>query len=126
MNLQKLPKNDLELENLNSISFKLQLKYYLVLNCNLLCDIFTGTPRALVSNSFHRLIYEYLNKLVLADITATTKLICSRYARWPNMKQDIKNWGRCCEVCQDQNYKDTQKHVLTRSLFLMNVFHKFA
>lgn len=95
-------KNDPEVQNFlsnNTSSLKLEYKPCQNSDCNLLCDMSTGTPRPFVPKSFRKTIFDHLHNISHPGIITTTKLICSRYV-WPNMQRHIKDWVRCCESCQ--------------------------
>ncbi|GFW54252.1 transposon Ty3-G Gag-Pol polyprotein [Trichonephila clavipes] len=91
-------KNDPEVQKFlqnDESSLKLELKPCQISECNFLCDISTGVPCSFVPVSFQRTIFNHLHNLSHPGISASTKLIYSRYV-WPSMKCQINKWARWC------------------------------
>ncbi|KAL7641867.1 UNVERIFIED_CONTAM: hypothetical protein RMT77_007741 [Armadillidium vulgare] len=65
----------------------------------LVCDTSTGSPRPLVPSSFRKQVFHLLHDLAYPGISATQKLVASRFV-WPNMQCDLKTWARACLSCQ--------------------------
>ena len=65
----------------------------------LLCDVSMDVFRPVVPPSFRRQIVHTLHSLSHPGVTATLKLVSSRFV-WHNMKKDVKEWTRACLSCQ--------------------------
>src|SRR6201990_2210229 len=65
----------------------------------LVCDTFTGPPKPLVPSSFRKQVFRSLHDLAHPGISATQKLVASRFV-WSNMQSDLKTWTRACLSCQ--------------------------
>src|SRR6201990_3294413 len=66
---------------------------------SLVCDTSTVSPRPLVPPSFRKQVFHSLHDLAHPGISATQKLVASRFV-WPNMQRDLKTWTRACLSCQ--------------------------
>ena len=68
-------------------------------NLFLICDDSTNTSRPYIPPSFRRKVFDSLHSLSHPGVTATLKLISSRFV-WHNMKHDVTKWVRTCLSCQ--------------------------
>lgn len=65
----------------------------------LLCDVSTGYPRPIVPPECRRQVFTTLHELSHPGITATRKLVSSKYV-WHGLKKDVNKWTRECVMCQ--------------------------
>ena len=79
--------------------FKFEKQPVLGNNCDLTCDMSTGTARPFVPNTFRKIVFQHLHGLAHPGVSATQKLITARYV-WPNMQNCIRKWAKSCEQCQ--------------------------
>ena len=64
-----------------------------------LCDVSTGRPRPLIPQSFRRRIFNIIHGLSHPSGRATARLVKDKFV-WHGINKDIKQWSRCCVVCQ--------------------------
>lgn len=65
----------------------------------MLCDVSTHTPRPLVPANFRRIVLDAFHRLSHHEIRATQHLQTQRFV-WPGINKDVREWTRCCLVCQ--------------------------
>lgn len=91
---------DEELQKLlESNSLGLKKHYFPLEDIELFCDSTTKHPRPFIPTSYRSVIFENLHYFSHPGISATTKLISSRFI-WPGMRKDIKARVLNCNKCQ--------------------------
>jgi Integrase zinc binding domain len=64
----------------------------------ILVDTSSGVLRPLIPASFRHQIFEAIHSLAHSGISATHRLISSRYV-WPQLAADIATWYKACQSC---------------------------
>jgi len=65
----------------------------------ILCDVSTGRPRPLIPKPFRRKIFDIVHGLSHPSGRSTAHLMKEKFV-WHGMNKDIRQWARCCIVCQ--------------------------
>ena len=91
------------------LQYKEKLKpFTLDNNLNVYCDISTAFPRPFIPSTMRSSIFNSFHNISHPGISATLKLIKSRYY-WPDIDKNIRTWCRECTSCQQAKIQQHTK-----------------
>ena len=67
----------------------------------LFCDISIGMPRPIVPKELRLSVFNNLHNIGHPGVKGSIRLIQERFF-WPKMSNDIKEWTRTCQICQQE------------------------
>lgn len=73
-----------------------------------LCHLAMPSPRLIIPTNFQRIVFNACHRLSHPGIQATQHLLTQRFV-WPGINKDVREWTRCCLVCQQSKVSSHTK-----------------
>ncbi len=88
-----------QLKNMEDTGLALQYIAIGDSDTTILCDMSLGKARPVVPKSCQKKVFDVIHSLSHPGINATCKLVSSKFV-WKGMAKQVREWAKCCLVCQ--------------------------